>query len=75
MDKNEIQKLREIDSEIKKLEATAIKLKNMAEEMELPIVTYNINRILGTIYVLKQNVSDPINIIYLNYQDLEEVNG
>lgn len=73
MNQNEIQKLKNIVNEIKKLEATAIDLKNMGEEMELPIVFYTINRILGSINVLKQNISDPINIIYLNRQSREEL--
>ena len=77
MDEKELQKLKDIDREIKNLEATAIKLKNMAKEIELPIVFYNANRILGSVNVLKQNVSEPINIIYPdhNQQGIEEVDG
>ncbi|MGI6317775.1 MAG: hypothetical protein GXZ07_01460 [Firmicutes bacterium] len=64
MDKRKLQKLKDIDREIKNLDAAARKLKNMAEEIELPIVFYNANRILGTVNVLKQNISEPLNIIY-----------
>lgn len=64
MDKRKLQKLKDIDREIKNLDAAARKLKNMAEEIELPIVLYNANRILGTVNVLKQNISEPLNIIY-----------
>ncbi|NLL57125.1 MAG: hypothetical protein GX244_01265, partial [Firmicutes bacterium] len=46
MDKEKLQKLKDIDREIKNLDAAARKLKNMAEEMDLPIVFYNVNRIL-----------------------------
>jgi hypothetical protein len=64
VDKEKLQKLKDIDREIKNLDAAARKLKNMAEEMDLPIVFYNVNRILGTLNVLKENISEPLNIIY-----------
>ncbi len=64
MDIEILQKLKDIDREIKNLDAAARKLKNMAEEMDLPIVFYNVNRILGTLNVLKENISEPLNIIY-----------
>lgn len=64
MNKREIRQLQSIGKEILKLEAVALKLKGMGTDADLPVVIYNINRILGSINVLKQNISDPLRIVY-----------
>ena len=64
MNKREIRQLQSIGEEILRLEAVALKLKGMGAKAHLPVVIYNANRILGTINVLKVNVSDPLRIVY-----------
>ena len=54
-----------INKEIKALEMSAKKLKDIGTKKDMPIITSNIDRILANINILKHNISDPIDIVYL----------
>lgn len=65
MNIRDISTLINIDEEIKSMELSAIKLKEIGEKIDMPIITCNIDRILANISVLKHTISDPINICFL----------
>lgn len=69
MDDKSLDILQEISKEILNIEASALKLKELAEQVNLPIAYFDSNRILATINVLKQTVSEPISFILLKDAD------
>lgn len=55
-------KLRDMDREIRKIREAAERLRQLAQDCDMPAAVKNVDRILASLDMLALNISDPLNL-------------